>query len=225
MLMPRATGGCMINFPMSDAVSVGKLLYRLFKGVHYMHSLHILHGDLKPGNVVLLNSDACEPHPVIIDFGHAANLDYTGFCDCKLMTCAFSSPELLALKPHSLSSDIWSLGATVYFMIARQDLLSGADLEAMKRSALRLRLHFGATVWGDYPSSLQVLLGGMLCAEAEKRFTIGECLQHRFFIDLLGSEWMQKEDKTVKLISRRWLEDELIGLKKAFRDQKDRHRQ
>jgi hypothetical protein len=65
----------------------------------------------------------------------------------------------------------------------------------------------------------------MLCQEAEKRLTIAECLQHGFFIELLGSEWIQKENKTEKLISRRRLEDKLIGIKKAFRDQNDRHRQ
>jgi serine/threonine protein kinase len=145
MLMPRPAGGCMLNFPMSNAASVGKLLYRLFKGVHYLHFLHILHGDLKPGNVVLLDSDTDKHRPVIIDFGHAANLACTGFCSCELITCGFSSPELLALKPHSLSSDIWSLGATVYFRLARQALLLGADLDAMRRSALGLMLQFGAT--------------------------------------------------------------------------------
>jgi hypothetical protein len=70
-----------------------------------------------------------------------------------------------------------------------------------------------------------VLLAGMLCPGPEKQLTIAECLQHRFFIELPGSHWIAKENKTVRLISRRRLENELIGIKKAFRDQNDRHRQ
>jgi serine/threonine protein kinase len=225
ILMPRATGGSLLDVACTNPITAGKIIYRLFKGIYYLHSLHILHGDLKPSNVLLMRPDGDEPHPVIIDFGHSANLCCVDSCDCKLMTCAFSSPELLALRPHSLPSDIWSLGATVYFLLTRQDLVRGANLEALRQSALRLKLSFDAAVWNEYPGSIQSLLHGMLRCEAEKRFTIAECVEHHFFADLLGSDWVQKENETVKFLSKRRLNEEIIDVKRAFHDQNHRHKQ
>jgi serine/threonine protein kinase len=225
MLMPRATGGSLLDITSANPITLGKIIYRLFKGIHYLHSLHILHGDLKPSNVLLMRPDWDEPHPVVIDFGHSANLCCIDSCDCKLMTYTFSSPELLALKPHSLPSDIWSLGATVYFLLTRQDLLRGANLEALRQSALRLQLSFDAAVWNEFPVSIRALLHGMLRSEPEKRFTIAECIAHQFFADLLGSDWVHKENENVKFLSKRRLTEELIEVKRAFHDQNHRHKQ
>ena len=90
-------------------------------GVDYLHSEKVLHGDIKPSNIVLMNNDVENPFSRIIDFGHAkkfsksSNDNYE--CHCLKISRGFSAPELLRKEPHSFPADIWSLGATFYYWI------------------------------------------------------------------------------------------------------------
>jgi serine/threonine protein kinase len=178
----------------STPTTVAAIAYRLLKGVHYLHSQHILHGDIKPGNIVLRTQSTDDPHPLIIDFGHATDLSGCGVCQCRLMTCAYSAPELLGLNDHSLPSDIWSVAATVHFMVTKSDLLHITHLAVMRDEALNLRLVCDGEVWQRYPESFPPLLRAMLRPEPERRPNAQECLAHPFFRDLLGAEWIAKED-------------------------------
>jgi serine/threonine protein kinase len=203
IVMPRATGGTLVDAVSSgrlcDPVAMGKTIYRLCKAVLAMHSHFILHGDIKPANVVLTGDR--EPHPMIIDFGHAVELADGAECTCRLMTCAYSAPELLGLHGHSFPSDIWALGATIYFMVTGEELLRTTNIETMCELAQALRLRFDGPAWKKYPVSLQALLAGMLRAQPGNRMTIEECLAHQFFKDLLGAAWIATEDEELKKIA------------------------
>jgi serine/threonine protein kinase len=200
MLMPRATGGSLFQFGMSPQhpVTIAKVIYRLFQSVKYLHSLDILHGDIKPGNVLLKTSDFTEPFPLLIDFGHAASLSGCETCHCHLMTCCYSSPELLALKGHSFPSDIWSLAATLYYVVTGRDLMRLDSLETMSRIAANLKLSFSGDAWQCYPESLKSLMDGMLRSDPEARLTIDQCLNHLFFTDMLDPDWIEKENESLE---------------------------
>jgi serine/threonine protein kinase len=217
MLMPRAVGGSLFDLAPTPLV-FAKIMYRMFKAVHYLHALHILHGDIKPSNVLLLAREADEPHPVLIDFGHAANLNLMDCCTCKLMTCSYSAPELLSLKGHSLPSDIWSLAATVYFVIARREVIRGGDISAMALYAAKLRLSFDGEVWERYPVSLQSLLNDMMRSDPDRRLTIQKCLAHQFFPEMLGVEWIRAENESVRILAGSKLHDELARMKEELCD-------
>lgn len=82
-----------------------ELFQRICRAVQAAHRHLIVHCDLKPGNV-LVRADG---EPVLLDFGIARALeaggDGGGFC-----TPAYASPELLAGRPVSTASDVFSLG-------------------------------------------------------------------------------------------------------------------
>ncbi|OHT06361.1 hypothetical protein TRFO_05545 [Tritrichomonas foetus] len=239
ILMPRAFGGSLGERKIRDPKSVTKIMYRSLKALQYLHVCNILHGDIKPTNIMIdnitdsdsksfdsfskndfkdhKNDSKCEfsrndsksdtkndqqkyceePVPLFIDFGHARELSNKHFCHCHNMTCSFSSPELLALKPHSFPSDIWSLAATFIFMITGREILRLKNIEIMAKEALNLKLTFNEREYSNYPSSLQDLLQSMLNRAPEKRPNVHKCLAHEFFEEMLGAGWIRRENDRV----------------------------
>ncbi|KAG1865403.1 kinase-like domain-containing protein [Suillus subluteus] len=95
-----------------------RLLQDVTSGLHYLHSIRMVHGDLTPNNVLLNN----EKRAVLTDFGLSSMLgDITGFSYVE-RSCAqpgairYSAPELListdsdtSIQPD-IRSDVYSFG-------------------------------------------------------------------------------------------------------------------
>ncbi len=85
--------------------------------LHYLHSQSpaIIHLDLTPENLLLSRNGQLK----LIDFG--SSLEYTGKkIDIVLGKENYMPPEQVNLNPHP-QSDIFTLGATIYFMLTGQD--------------------------------------------------------------------------------------------------------
>lgn len=110
-----------------------KLFAGVLAGVEAVHARGILHGDLKPANVVLGNDGA----PKLSDFG-VSRLEHTATVDAGAVellggTPAFMSPERLRGARPTVQSDLFSVGAMMQACIASP--LPPA-LEAIARRAL-----------------------------------------------------------------------------------------
>lgn len=101
---------------------------------------NVLHRDLKPGNVMLTSyDDRGEPHAKVIDFGLAKVLSETGVSYVTggfVGTAEFASPEQCAEDPMlDIRSDLYSLGATLWFMLAGRPPFSGSMLTIIQAQA------------------------------------------------------------------------------------------
>ncbi len=97
----------------------------------YVHSQNRLHLDIKPGNIML----SLEGSLVLIDFGVSKQYDdENGVSPSTLvgLTPGYAPPEQMSceLKLFSAASDIYSLGATLYYL-----LTGTAPVNAAKRGA------------------------------------------------------------------------------------------
>ena len=162
-------------------------MYQITKGVGYLHDNLILHGDINPKNIVLMGCDDYMPSPRIIDLGHAQifkpNQDGKYICTCNRCTAHFSAPEILNRQPHSFSSDIYSLGATFYFMITKE--IPPKEGEPA---------HFGGTNGHNLPQSGKNLIRKMLDLNPQSRPTIKQVLESDFFKETILNdiEWVKK---------------------------------
>lgn len=89
---------------------VGKIVDGLLDAVAYLHSLQIIHNDLKPSNIIISDFDGM---PRIIDFGYADSPAYTSL-KFQGGTSRYIAPERLEQSGKSSpGSDIWSLGVII----------------------------------------------------------------------------------------------------------------
>jgi serine/threonine-protein kinase len=87
----------------NDVVRLGR---ELLEALAEAHGIGLLHRDIKPDNVFL-----CAGGAKLLDFGLAALADRGGLVG----TIAFMSPEQARGEPSTAASDIYGIGATLYF--------------------------------------------------------------------------------------------------------------
>lgn len=90
--------------------NVAWMMDRLLNSLSYLHDHGVLHGDLKPQNIIIEQ----EYHTVtMVDFGLATIKKMSN----KGYTPLFSPPEQIAGKQLLPASDLYSLGMTVIFAL------------------------------------------------------------------------------------------------------------
>ncbi len=100
-----------------------RLLRRVLKTLSQMAAQGAFHGDLNPENVLV----SAEGNPVLVDFG----IDGPG-------APRFAAPERLEGSKATVESEIFSLGALLYFWISGEPLFGGESLEGIESSVFRV---------------------------------------------------------------------------------------
>lgn len=138
----------------------------------YVHSLGIIHRDIKPGNILLVQTRPGEPlRAKVTDFGIARIADSTRMTATGVMvgTAAYLSPEQAMGSPLGPATDVYSLGLVLLEGIKQAMEYPGGAVE----SAVA-RLHRAPNVPGDLPAEWAGLLRAMTAIEPLDRPTAAE---------------------------------------------------
>jgi len=161
--------------PASSVLEVAEQVTRALAAAE-KHGL--VHRDLKPSNIMIVANDADAADGLavkVIDFGLAKAAVVTESTVDRGRrrfsgTPGFASPEQLVADKASLDprSDIYSLGATLWYLLCGKTPFAGPTLtELREQQATRLPIEQLASA--KVPTTLIALLRSMLATEREKR--------------------------------------------------------
>ena len=144
---------------------IARLGLQLAEALQYAHEHGVVHRDVKPGNVMI----TARGGPVLVDFGLAstdddASLTRTGEF---LGTLAYASPEQARGEPVDTRADVYSLGATLYELVALR-----RPFDARNRRELRRRIEEDdpPSLGSGVPADLRTILWCALSRSPGKRY-------------------------------------------------------
>uniref|UniRef100_A0A674N5B7 Protein kinase domain-containing protein n=1 Tax=Takifugu rubripes TaxID=31033 RepID=A0A674N5B7_TAKRU len=91
---------------------VRAITHQLATALHYLKTIGIIHGDIKPNNIMVVNR---QEEPLNVKLADFSTAQYCGNINSNISPCTncYSSPEVLLNCPFDEAIDMWSLGLTV----------------------------------------------------------------------------------------------------------------
>jgi serine/threonine-protein kinase len=110
---------------------IASALAQVADGLHAAHRAGLVHGDLKPANILL--AAAADRRAIITDFGITHALGAIGWAGNTLGTgtVLYLAPELVSGGPATPASDLYSLGIIAYEWLAGAPPFTGTSQQVM----------------------------------------------------------------------------------------------
>ncbi|CAH2102855.1 unnamed protein product [Euphydryas editha] len=151
--------------PRLDEPLLSYIFRQIGQAVEYLHSLSILHRDIKDENVIIDNKF----HVKLIDFGSATFMSRDTLFSTFYGTTEYCSPEVLAGNKYAGPElEMWSMGITLYVLTFFVNPFS--DIE----DTIQGPLTFPQVV----SEELEQLLRWMLCKDPLARCTVPQLMAH-----------------------------------------------
>lgn len=157
--------------PMMDEKLACFIFRQIANAVDYLHSLNILHRDIKDENIIIDQNFIVK----LIDFGSATFMEEGKLFSTFFGTTEYCSPEVLAGNKYAGPElEMWSLGVTLYVLVFFENPF--LDIE----ETLKVEL----TLPHKVSLPLELLLSSMLDKNPKTRIDMKQLLQH---------PWMNQE--------------------------------
>jgi serine/threonine-protein kinase len=142
--------------------------YQACMGLQHAHGRGVIHRDIKPSNLIV----PLDGQVKIIDFGLARrDSDETITSSGMMGTRDYIAPEQ-TLRPHEVDgrADIYSLGCTLYHLLAGRAPFAHVDRDERVRAHRTLQPPKIEQVRPDVPQSLAIVLRRMMERDPEHRY-------------------------------------------------------
>lgn len=149
-----------------------------------------IHGDVKPSNIFL----SPDGHATLLDLGFARPIGAVHCLSdrCILGTPSYMAPELLtAASAADIQSDVYSLGAVLYELIAGRLPFDAADLGAMVAAHRQGRPPRLEELASGVPREVAQLASRMLAKDPLRRPAPAELVRRLTALEIaaMGREW------------------------------------
>lgn len=152
---------------------------QMMTAIQHIHSLHIVHLDVKGENFLCDRPNIADPHVVIAlaDFGMARMLEPGQTLDESCGTTAFWAPEVFAGKPGH-KADIWAVGVTTFVLGSMRQPFTdeGIEEEVCRKGGPQI----------DYPFSMSAeckeFIKACLISDPDERFDASTALKNDWLV-------------------------------------------
>jgi serine/threonine protein kinase len=158
-----------------DIENVLQIIYLTAKyicmGLKIVHEKNIIHQDIKPENIIVQEETKT---PILVDFGLSCIAKPKGD-ECIFDKCCKSGGSVDFMAPERLSyvsnvsypkSDVWSLGATLFFVLFRKNIRDSKKLISNEIEKINTEYDL-----------LNNLINGMTELEINKRYSVDFVLE------------------------------------------------
>lgn len=164
------------------------------KAIYYLHSLNIIHRDVKPENVLILHNVNIHSGQTIVkllDFGLSKNAGGGSAAKTFVGTPCYLAPEVEYTSKglggtYGLPADCWSLGAVLYVMLVARFPEFEQDMNG------KVVLRLPPALWDDISTSAKELIRSLMNTNPAARCTAASALQHPW----LGKYRVSEEELT-----------------------------
>lgn len=158
------------------------IMFQVFQALDYLHSIDIIHRDIKVMNICVISKDKLDDSCVkLIDFGLAIDLKKN---KAKLRRCgtpSFMSPEMWLKKPYGSGTDVWSAGCVLYVLMRGKKPFGGSKEKNLGRYICRNKVDFTHPRFQLVSSEGKDLLRKLLAKKSKKRIKTNEICDHPWF--------------------------------------------
>ena len=157
---------------------IATFIEMILKGLIYLHSLNIIHRDIKAQNIFLKD----DGNVVLGDFGSGAKLtDEELYRKSKKGSPYWMSPQVILQENYNVKTDIWSLGITCIELAEsvppNEDLKPNVVMNKIAKSPPKVEELINVE---EYSESFVDFVGKCLIVDQNKRPSAKELIEHEF---------------------------------------------
>lgn len=153
-----------------DVTEIMAVAVQMASALESAHRSGLIHRDIKPSNILTTTFGTA----VLADFGIASSLVRNSASDVLAMSIPWSAPEVVSEKTGgTIASEVWSLGATIYSLLAGHSPFERRERGQNTREDLRRRIARATYVpipREDVPDGLQQVLATAMARDPERRY-------------------------------------------------------
>lgn len=163
------------GFTETDAL---EFIRNLLEVVEYLHSLGIIHRDIKLENILMCSNENNVEFK-LADFGLATYIEKVHKSKCG--SPGFMAPEVITGEYYSLKADIFSLGVVFYIILSGKQPFYAESLNDILEKNKRGKAKHSSKVWTTISQGTCGLVKALMNTDPNLRLTADRALMHPSF--------------------------------------------
>ncbi|PAV77013.1 hypothetical protein WR25_00130 [Diploscapter pachys] len=159
-----------------DEAEAAAFIKQILLAIRHLHSLHIVHLDIKPENVMLKKKG--DSQVKLIDFGLSRRILPGHPVKDMVGTPEFVAPEVVNYEPLTPATDMWALGVVTYILLSGGSPFLGDSRDETFCNITGVNYHFTDRYFKNTSNYAKDFISRLFVRDVAQRATVEDCLHH-----------------------------------------------